>query len=413
MIGLARERHAKNLWTERRSAQKPRARHRPRRGRPGALRRRTRARAPRGRASRSRRRRCCSARRATARSSSSSSARRDIPFVKFGGLQVPRGGARQGRAVDPALGREPARAGSRAFARCTCCRASARRRRRGCSTRSRRRPSRWPRWPRSRPPAAAADGWPALVALVARAAPRDGGVAGGVRPRRRWYEPQLERLYDDAPARAGDLAQLAAIAATYRHARALPDRADARSAERHQRRGGRADARRRLPDPVDDPLGQGPGVEGGAGPQRRRRLHSVGPGHRNARRDRGGAAAALRRDDARHAITCTWCCRSASTSTARPRTATATSTRRAAASCPRRCCRSSTSARGRRPTRRARGHRRASAARGSAHRRRGADSRAVALNRAHRASAGLALPADRADECGPLYSAAKRRRAVR
>ena len=32
---------------------------------------------------------------------------------------------------------------------------------------------------------------------------------------RAWYEPQLERLYDDAPARRADLAQLARIAASY------------------------------------------------------------------------------------------------------------------------------------------------------------------------------------------------------
>ena len=33
---------------------------------------------------------------------------------------------------------------------------------------------------------------------------------------RRWYEPHLERLHDDAPARAADLAQLEQIASTYR-----------------------------------------------------------------------------------------------------------------------------------------------------------------------------------------------------
>jgi hypothetical protein len=57
--------------------------------------------------------------------------------------------------------------------------------------------------------------------------------------------------------------------------------------------------RRGLPDPLDDPFGEGPGVERGLGAQRRRRLHPVRHGDRQRRRDRGGAAAALRRDDAR------------------------------------------------------------------------------------------------------------------
>jgi DNA helicase-2/ATP-dependent DNA helicase PcrA len=32
----------------------------------------------------------------------------------------------------------------------------------------------------------------------------------------RWYEPQLQRIYEDAPIRQGDLAQLTLIASTYR-----------------------------------------------------------------------------------------------------------------------------------------------------------------------------------------------------
>ena len=47
---------------------------------------------------------------------------------------------------------------------------------------------------------------------------------------RRWYQPHLERLHDDAAVRAADLAQLEQIAASYPHARAVPDRPHARSA---------------------------------------------------------------------------------------------------------------------------------------------------------------------------------------
>ena len=61
-------------------------------------------------------------------------------------------------------------------------------------------------------------------------------------------------------------------------ARAVPDRIDARSAGRNERRGRSAGKRRRLPDPVDDSFRQGAGVEGRACAERRRRLHPVGHG---------------------------------------------------------------------------------------------------------------------------------------
>ena len=70
------------------------------------------------------------------------------------------------------------------------------------------------------------------------------------------------------------------IAAGYPSRDAVPDRPDARSAQRHQRRGRRAAARRGLPDPVDHPLRQGPGVEGGVRAQRGRRLHPLRHGDR-------------------------------------------------------------------------------------------------------------------------------------
>jgi DNA helicase II / ATP-dependent DNA helicase PcrA len=63
------------------------------------------------------------------------------------------------------------------------------------------------------PPAAAASDWPAwlqLHAVLRRGAwPEDIALAA------RWYQPQLERLHDDAAIRAGDLQQLARIAAGY------------------------------------------------------------------------------------------------------------------------------------------------------------------------------------------------------
>jgi DNA helicase-2/ATP-dependent DNA helicase PcrA len=63
------------------------------------------------------------------------------------------------------------------------------------------------------PKRAAAD-WPGFAALFAalRAAPAWPGEIGAARL---WYEPQLERLHEDAGTRRADLLQLEAIAATY------------------------------------------------------------------------------------------------------------------------------------------------------------------------------------------------------
>jgi DNA helicase-2/ATP-dependent DNA helicase PcrA len=63
-------------------------------------------------------------------------------------------------------------------------------------------------------PAATAEGWPAFVELV-----RDVGAsqewAGQFDRVRRWYEPHLQRLYDAAQVRAGDIDQLEKISQQY------------------------------------------------------------------------------------------------------------------------------------------------------------------------------------------------------
>jgi DNA helicase-2/ATP-dependent DNA helicase PcrA len=84
-----------------------------------------------------------------------------------------------------------------------------------------------------RPPAAALTEWPGLCRVLERlAAPATGGTDDGsgngsraaqtstawhgqVGLVRAWYEPHLERLYDNANIRAGDVEQLEQIAATY------------------------------------------------------------------------------------------------------------------------------------------------------------------------------------------------------
>jgi DNA helicase-2/ATP-dependent DNA helicase PcrA len=64
-------------------------------------------------------------------------------------------------------------------------------------------------------PAPASEEWPAFAALLSSIAPPDEPWAGQVARVREWYEPQLERLYDAAQARAGDLVQLERIAERY------------------------------------------------------------------------------------------------------------------------------------------------------------------------------------------------------
>ncbi len=67
------------------------------------------------------------------------------------------------------------------------------------------------------PPAATREDWPGLVSLMhSLAAHADGeGWYRQVSEVRRWYQPQLERLYDAAEQRAADLEQLEQIAGKY------------------------------------------------------------------------------------------------------------------------------------------------------------------------------------------------------
>ena len=64
-------------------------------------------------------------------------------------------------------------------------------------------------------PAVGGGGLERVPECVSRAARVRGGVAGRARVVTRWYEPHLARLYDDAPVRQRDLVQLQQIASTY------------------------------------------------------------------------------------------------------------------------------------------------------------------------------------------------------
>jgi DNA helicase-2/ATP-dependent DNA helicase PcrA len=66
-----------------------------------------------------------------------------------------------------------------------------------------------------KPPAAAAEHWPAFVEAVRLVRGRAAGWPAELDLVRVWYEPQLERMYDDAMLRQPDLLQLVQIASTY------------------------------------------------------------------------------------------------------------------------------------------------------------------------------------------------------
>ena len=264
-------------------------------------------------------------------------ARRNIPFVKFGGPQVPRGRARQGRAGLPALGREPARRAGGVPRRAAAARNGA----------AHRRPAGAPRLEAAGferaalaelPPAAGSARrlgrrcarW---SASCARSAPIGRGSSGGC-------ASGTSRTSSASTTTRACAWAISSSWSSWRPpplARALPVRPHARSAAGHRRRGGPPHLDEDYPDPVDHPLGQGAGVGRGVRAQRRRRLHPLGPGHRpRRRRSKKSAGCSTSRSRARaiHWRSSTRCASSSASSSA---TATCTSTRRARASSPTRC----------------------------------------------------------------------------
>jgi DNA helicase-2/ATP-dependent DNA helicase PcrA len=65
------------------------------------------------------------------------------------------------------------------------------------------------------PPPRAEEGWPGLVELMQRLSRRDAGWPVELGYARLWYEPLLERAYEDATIRQADILQLEQIAAGY------------------------------------------------------------------------------------------------------------------------------------------------------------------------------------------------------
>ncbi|SAL34002.1 UvrD/REP helicase [Caballeronia concitans] len=64
-------------------------------------------------------------------------------------------------------------------------------------------------------PARASEDWPRFVALMAKLCGRESGWPAEFEMIRRWYEPHLERNHEDAAIRIGDVMQMESIASTY------------------------------------------------------------------------------------------------------------------------------------------------------------------------------------------------------
>jgi DNA helicase-2/ATP-dependent DNA helicase PcrA len=155
------------------------------------------------------------------------------------------------------------------------------------------------------PPAAAAEKWGAFCELFAALASSEVGEPGWqaqLTLARRWYQPHLERIYDSIDTREADLEQLELISGPLPDPRAIPDRADAGSPERHGRPCRGPDARRGLPDPVDGSFSQGAGMGSRLCPERHGRQFSIRVCDREARTDRRRTALTVCRDDPRQAV---------------------------------------------------------------------------------------------------------------
>jgi DNA helicase-2/ATP-dependent DNA helicase PcrA len=70
----------------------------------------------------------------------------------------------------------------------------------------------WTSFKTFQPPAAVGDAWGPFVELMVALAVTEGPWQGQVGRTREWFEPHLERIYDSAHVRAGDLVQLERLA---------------------------------------------------------------------------------------------------------------------------------------------------------------------------------------------------------
>ncbi len=153
----------------------------------------------------------------------------------------------------------------------------------------------WADW---RPPAAATKLWPKFIALLKGLVQTADELPAQLNRVRKFYTPLLEAKYDHVRAAAPRPRTIGAdrLALPQPGADAAGDHA--RPAQLDARPGRPAAAGRRFPGPQHDPLGEGLGVGRGLCDPRRRRQHPLRHGHEKPGGDRGGAAAVLRGPDA-------------------------------------------------------------------------------------------------------------------
>ena len=138
----------------------------------------------------------------------------------------------------------------------------------------------WADW---RPPAGAATIWPKFVKLLIELTGTKDDLPTQVGRVRKFYTPLLEAKYDHAEPRLRDLEQLELIASRYRSRSRMLLGTDARSAEFNARPRRPVRAGRRLSGPQHDSLGKGSRMGRGLRDPRRRWQHSVRHGHEKSR----------------------------------------------------------------------------------------------------------------------------------
>jgi DNA helicase-2/ATP-dependent DNA helicase PcrA len=119
------------------------------------------------------------------------------------------------------------------------------------------------------PPARAAEHWPSFVDTLRLVRARAAGWPAELEFICRWYEPHLQRIYEDAVVRQGDLMQLTQIGSSYPSRERFLTELTLDPPEVTSDEAGAPAARRGLLDPLDDSLCEGTGVEVGVCPERR------------------------------------------------------------------------------------------------------------------------------------------------
>ena len=139
----------------------------------------------------------------------------------------------------------------------------------------------WADW---KPPAGAAKLWPKFVALLQGLADTSDDLPAQLHRVRKFYAPLLEAKYDHVEPRLRDLEQLELIASRYRSRQRMLLEMTLDPPSSTQDLAGPPRAGRRLPGAEHDPFGEGAGVGRGLRDPRRRRQHPVRHGHEESRR---------------------------------------------------------------------------------------------------------------------------------